>query len=147
MFSGPTLWGLLPLLVFVVLVFRKSHPVVAISVAILVGAIMNGSGLVSIAEVTQEGLGSFLAYVGLIIMAGGGLGKIAEKTGVAQNIVSIVMNKIGINTPTKAIVGTMASSTLLTGSLGTLAGANAVIGPVVLPIVASAGLSSSSCDI
>lgn len=147
MFTGPTLWGLLPLVVFVVLVFRKSHPVVAILIATLVGAVMNGSGLVSIAEVTQEGLGSFLAYVGLIIMAGGGLGKIAEKTGVAENIVSIVMNRIGINTPTKAIIGTMASSTLLTGSLGTLAGANAVIAPVVIPIVASAGLSSSAVAI
>lgn len=147
MFEGPTLWGLVPLAVFVVLVFRKSHPVVAILIAILVGAIMNGSGLVSIAEVTQEGLGSFLAYVGLIIMAGGGLGKIAEKTGVAQTIVTVVMKKIGINTPTKAIIGTMASSTFLTGSLGTLAGANAVIAPVVIPIVASAGLSSSAVAI
>ncbi|HLR15117.1 MAG TPA: hypothetical protein VK144_04790, partial [Bacillota bacterium] len=40
-----------------------------------------------------------------------------------------------------------ASSTLLTGSLGTLAGANAVIAPVVIPIVASAGLSSSAVAI
>lgn len=144
MFSGPTLWGLIPLIVFVALVFRKWHPVVAIAIATVVGALMSGNGLISMAQTTQEGLGSFLAYVGLIIMAGGGLGKIAEKTGVAEKIVSFVMHKIGINTPTKAIIGTMASSTLLTGSLGTLAGANAVIAPVVIPIVASAGLSSSA---
>src|SRR5699024_1566881 len=116
MFSEPTLWGLLPLAIFVILVFKKIHPVVAIFIAVVVGAIMNGKGLVSIAEVTQEGLGEFLAYVGVIIMAGGGLGKVAEKTGAAEKIVSIVMNKIGINTPTRAILGTMASSTLLTGS-------------------------------
>lgn len=144
MFSGPTLWGLIPLVLFVGLVFWRFHPVVAIAIATISGAILSGHGLVSIAEVTQEGLGSFLAYVGLIIMAGGGLGKIAEKTGVAERIVSFVMNKIGINTPNKAIVGTMVSSSLLTGSLGTLAGANAVIAPVVIPIVASAGLSSSA---
>lgn len=143
MFEGPTLWGLIPLVVFVVLVFRKWHPVVAILMATAVGAVMAGASLVDVATVTQEGLGSFLAYVGLIIMAGGGLGKIAEKTGVAQNIVRMVMYKIGVNTPNKAIVGTMTSSALLSGSLGTLAGANAVIAPVIIPIVASAGLSSS----
>lgn len=143
MFEGPTLWGLIPLVVFVVLVFRKWHPVVAILIATAVGAVMAGASLVDVATVTQEGLGSFLAYVGLIIMAGGGLGKIAEKTGVAQNIVRMVMYKIGVNTPNKAIVGTMTSSALLSGSLGTLAGANAVIAPVIIPIVASAGLSSS----
>lgn len=144
MFDSPTLWGLLPLLVFVVLVFMKWHPVIAILIATIVGALMSGNGLMSIASVTQEGMGSFLAYVGLIIMAGGGLGKIAEKTGVAQKIVSFVMDKVGVNTPSKAILGTMASSGLLTGSLGTLAGSNAVIAPVVIPIVASAGLSSSA---
>ncbi len=143
MFEGPTLWGLIPLVVFVVLVFRKWHPVVAILMATAVGAVMAGASLVDVATVTQEGLGSFLAYVGLIIMAGGGLGKIAEKTGVAQNIVRMVMYKIGVNTPNKAIVGTMTSSALLSGSLGTLAGANAVIAPVIIPIVASTGLSSS----
>lgn len=144
MFETPTLWGLIPLVVFVALVFLKWHPVLAILIATIVGAFMNGAGFTSIAAVTQEGLGSFMAYVGLIIMAGGGLGKIAEKTGVAQRIVSFVLNKVGVNTPSKAIIGTMASSGLLTGSLGTLAGSNAVIAPVVIPIVASAGLSSSA---
>lgn len=147
MFTEPTLWGLFPLIAFIVLVFRKSHPVVAISVAVIIGAIMTGNGFISVAEQIQEGLGSFLAYVGLIIMAGGGLGKIAERTGVAQTIVSFIMNKVGINTPRKAILGTMMSSMLLTGSLGTLAGANAVIAPVIIPIVAAAGLSSTAVAI
>lgn len=147
MFEGPTLWGLLPLIIFVVLAFRKWHPVVAIAIATIVGAVMGGHGITSIATQTKEGLGSFLAYVGLIILAGAGLGKIAERTGVAENIVRFVMHRVGVNTPNKAIIGTMASSALLTGSLGTLAGANAVIAPVVIPIVASAGLSSSAVAI
>ncbi|WP_432356979.1 hypothetical protein [Sporosarcina sp. UB5] len=144
MFSEPTIWGLVPLIVFVVLVFRKWNPVVAILLATIVGAIMTGASMVEVARTTQEGLGSFLAYVGLIIMAGAGLGKIAEKTMVAQKVVEFVMNKIGINSPSKAIIGTMASSTFLSGSLGTLAGANAVVAPVIIPTVARAGLSSSS---
>ncbi|MEH7123050.1 Na+/H+ antiporter NhaC family protein [Bacillus sp. JJ1503] len=144
MFSEPTLWGLVPLVLFVVLVFRKWHPVVAILIATIAGAVLSGANMIDIAKTTQEGLGSFLAYVGLIIMAGAGLGKVAEKTRVAHKIVEFVMNKIGINSPNKAIIGTMASSTLLSGSLGTLAGANAVVAPVIIPTVAKAGLSSSA---
>ncbi|MEH7391635.1 GntT/GntP/DsdX family permease [Bacillus sp. JJ1474] len=147
MFSEPTLWGLVPLVLFVVLVFRKWHPVVAILIATIVGAVLSGANMIDIAKTTQEGLGSFLAYVGLIIMAGAGLGKVAEKTRVAHKIVEFVMNKIGINSPNKAIIGTMASSTLLSGSLGTLAGANAVVAPVIIPTVAKAGLSSSAVGV
>jgi H+/gluconate symporter-like permease len=143
MIEGPSLWGLVPLVVFIILVFRKWNPIAAILTAMIVGAIMGGQGLGAIAGSIKDGLGSFLAYVGLIIMAGGGLGKIAEKTGVARKIVQFVMHKIGITTPNRAILGTMVASTLLTGLLGTLAGANAVIAPVVIPIVAAAGLSSS----
>lgn len=144
MFDTPTLWGLLPLLLFVVLVFRAWHPVAAILVATVVGAVMSGASLLEVASVTRDGLGSFLAYVGLIIMAGGGLGKVAEKTGVAQNLVSVVMNRIGIKTQNRAIIGSMCSSAMLSGSLGTLAGANAVVAPVIIPIVARIGLSSSA---
>ncbi|MFD1929185.1 Na+/H+ antiporter NhaC family protein [Sporosarcina siberiensis] len=144
MFSGPTIFGLVPLIIFVVLVFRKWNPVVSIFIATIVGAVMAGASMVEIATTTKEGLGSFLAYVGLIIMAGAGLGKIAEKTGVAQKIVEFVMNKIGIDSANKAILGTMASSTILSGSLGTLSGANAVTAPVVIPIVSKIGLSSSA---
>ncbi|MGB5855109.1 MAG: Na+/H+ antiporter NhaC family protein [Oceanisphaera sp.] len=147
MFDTPTLWGLLPLLVFVVLVFRAWHPVAAILMATSVGAVMSGASLLDVASVTRSGLGSFLAYVGLIIMAGGGLGKIAERTGVAQYLVSIVMNRIGVKTKDRAIIGTMCSSTLLSGALGTLAGANAVVAPVIIPIVARIGLSSSAVAI
>lgn len=143
MFENPSLWGLIPLLVFIILVFRKWHPVAAIGTSIIVGAVMAGKGPVEIATSIKGGMGSFMAYVGLIIMAGAGLGKITEKTGVARRIVYFVMNKIGVNTPNRAMIGTMIASPLLVAMLGTLAGANALIAPVVIPIVASAGLSSS----
>ncbi|MDN4609181.1 Na+/H+ antiporter NhaC family protein [Sporosarcina highlanderae] len=143
MFQAPTLWGLVPLIIFVVLAFRNRHPVVAISIAIIVGAIMSGDNLVGVGSSIRNGLSSFLGYIGLIIMAGAGLGKIAEKTGAAKNLVRFIMVKIKINTPTKAIIGTMVCSALLSGLLGTLAGANAVLAPVIIPIVAAAGLSPS----
>lgn len=143
MVQGPSLIGLLPLLVFIVLVFKKWHPIAAMITSIIVAAILSGQGFNDIAVSIKTGMGSFIAYVGLIIMAGGGLGKITEKTGVAKRIVHFVMYRIGVNSPKKAIIGTMFASTLLVAMLGTLAGSNALIAPVVIPIVASAGLSSS----
>ena len=143
MFQAPTLWGLVPLALFIILVFRKWNPVASIVAALILGAVMSGTAPVAVASSIQTGMGSFLAYVGLIIMAGAGLGKVAEKTGVARRLVRFVMTRIGIDTQNKAIVGTMISSTLLVALLGTLAGANAVIAPVVIAIVAAVGISSS----
>jgi H+/gluconate symporter-like permease len=143
MVTPPSLWGLIPLVIFIILVFKGWNPIASIVASMIVGAVMGGQSLPAIAKSIQGGMGSFIAYVGLIIMAGGGLGKIAEKTGVARNIVRFVMHRVGVDTPTKAIIGTMIASTLMVAFLGTLAGANAIIAPVVIPIMAAAGISSS----
>ncbi|MED0676605.1 hypothetical protein ABEV55_09845 [Aneurinibacillus thermoaerophilus] len=144
MIHSPSLWGLVPLIVFIILIFRKWNPIAAISGAIIVGAVMSGASLMDVAKVIgKNGLTDFIAYIGLVILAGGGLGKIAEKTGVARNIVYFIMNKVGINTPNKAMISTMIASSLLAALLGTLAGANAIVAPVLIPVVAAAGLSSS----
>jgi len=147
MIEGPTLWGLIPLFVFVLLAFMKYHPVVALLIATISGAILTGSGLVTMAFQIEEGLGEFLAYIGLLIMAGGGLGKITEKTGVAKYIVKAVVYKIGIDTQNKALLGAMASTVILSGALGTFTGASAIIMPVVMPIMANLRISSSSIAI
>lgn len=138
------LLGLLPIVVFAILVFKEWNPVAAVGTSMVLAAIMAGKGVSDIALGIREGLGAFIGYVGLIIMFGGGLGRIAEKTGAARKIVQFVMHRVGINTPNKAIIGTLICSTTMIGLLGTLAGANAVVAPVIIPIVAAAGLSSSA---
>ena len=146
-FEEPTLWGLVPLVVFAITIFRGWHPLVSIGLSVLVGAVMAGMPPAQVAADIQESLGSFLAYVGLIILAGGGLGKVAERTGVARNIVRFIIDKVGADTPTKVIIGTGIASTVMVALLGTLAGANAIIAPVVIPIMAVAGVSSAVCAI
>ncbi|WP_289137800.1 SLC13 family permease [uncultured Brevibacillus sp.] len=144
MVTAPSLWGLIPLFLFIVLIFRKWNPIAAIGGAIIVGAVMSGASLMDVATViAKNGMTDFVAYIGLVILAGGGLGKIAEKTGVARNIVSFILKRVGINSPNKAMVSTMIASCVLSALLGTLAGANAIIAPVLIPVVAAAGLSSS----
>src|SRR5699024_1757562 len=121
MIEGPTLWGLITLFVFVLLAFMKYHSVVALLIATISRAILTGSGLVTMAFQIEEGLGEFLAYIALLIMAGGGLGKITEKTGVAKYIVKAVVYKIGIDTQNIAFLGVIASTVILSGALGTFA--------------------------
>ena len=67
-----------------------------------------------------------------------------RKTGVAENIVHLLMQKIGVKTQKRAILATMVSSIVLVTLLGTLAGANAIIAPIVIPLVAAVGLTPST---
>jgi hypothetical protein len=55
--------------------------------------------------------------------------------------VRTVLYQIGLRTRTRVQVGVMLTSTLLVGALGTLAGANAILAPIVIPIVAAVGFT------
>ena len=77
-------------------------------------------------------------------MLGSGLGSVLQTTGIAENIVHFLMDKIGINTERKAILATMLTSVILVTLLGTLAGANAVIAPIVISLVAAVGITPST---
>ncbi|MBC8575901.1 citrate transporter [Oscillospiraceae bacterium BX1] len=144
-FNLPPICGLFPLLLYIVLSFRKGmHPLVNVSICAVVGAILVKQPLGGLGAVIYESMGSFLALVGFIIMLGSGLGMVLRKTGVAAAIVNILMRKIGVKTQKRAILATMVSSICLVTLLGTLAGANAVIAPIVIPLVAAVGITPST---
>jgi H+/gluconate symporter-like permease len=144
MLSHPSLWGLLPLVVYVVLSFTRFNQLSCVSIAVFLGAILSGQTLMSTAKAIQAGLGSFLTFVGLIILLGAGLGEVLNRTGVVRNIVYFVTKKLGVNTPKRAIFVTMTTSVLLVSLLGTLAGANAILAPIIIPIVAAVGITPST---
>lgn len=145
LFDLPPILGLLPLLLYIVLAFRKDmHPVANVLICTILGAILVKQPLLGLGSVLAQSLGSFLALVGFIIMLGSALGVVLRKTGVAENIVNILMKKIGVNTPNRAILATMACSITLVTLLGTLAGANAVIAPIVIPLIAAIGITPST---
>jgi uncharacterized ion transporter superfamily protein YfcC len=145
LFDLPPIAGLFPLLLYIVLSFKKDmHPIVNVLVCTIVGAVLVKQPLLEMGGVLANSLGSFLALVGFIIMLGSALGVVLKKTGVAENIVNILMRKIGVNTKSRAILATMACSVALVTLLGTLAGANAVIAPIVIPLVAAIGITPST---
>ena len=144
-FGLPAIFGLFPLLLYIVLSFKKNmHPVVNVALCTVVGAILIQQPLGGLGAVIYKSMGSFLALVGFIIMLGSGLGNVLKETGVAQAIVNLMMRKIGVKTQKEAILATMISSITLVTLLGTLAGANAVIAPIVIPLVATVGLTPST---
>lgn len=140
----PPILGLMPLILYIILAFKEVHPVVNVFVCVLLGAIMVNQPLLGLGAVIAKALGSFLSLIGLIIMLGSGLGAVLRRTGVADNIVHVVMHRIGVNTESKAILATMATSVLLVSLLGTLAGANAILAPIVIPLVAAIGITPST---
>ncbi|MGZ3537206.1 MAG: permease, partial [Thermodesulfobacteriota bacterium] len=110
----------------------------------LIGAILTHQSLISFGEVLAKAMGSFLALVGLIIMLGRGLGEVLTETKVSHTLVHKIIFGIGINTEKKAMLGIMLACMVVVSLLGTMAGGNAILAPIILPIAASVGLSRST---
>ena len=141
------LLGLAPLVVYIVLVFRDVDPLPATLICVIIGAIITQQSLAGFGNVLQKAMGSFLAIVGLIIMLGRGLGEVLNATKVTHTIVHRIIYGIGIDTEKKAMLGIMISCFVVIGLLGTMAGGNAILAPIVLPVAATVGLSRSTVGI
>lgn len=142
--SAPSLLALIPLLAYLILVFRNKSNLAGLIVGVVVAAILTGQGLKSLAEIFATSLGSFLAIIGIIIMFGSGLGYLMNRTKVSQTLVYWIVKKIGVDTEKKGMAAIIISSIVICGLLGTLAGGNAVIAPVIIPVVAAVGLTPSA---
>lgn len=139
-FNLPPILGFLPLIVYMILSLRGVDLLLTACISVALGAVLTGQNLVSFGNVMYASLGSFLALVGLIIMMGAGLGEVLKKTRVAHNIVFLSITRMHLKTPRQGLAATMVISTVLVAMLGTLAGSNAIIAPIVIPILASMGV-------
>lgn len=136
--------GLLPLLVYIMLVFRDVDILAATAVCVVLGAVLSHQSLVSFGIALANAMSSFLALVGLIIMLGRGLGEVLSATKVTHTIVHRIIHGIGVGSENRAILGIMLAVLVIVGLLGTMAGGNAIIAPIVLPVAAASGLSRST---
>ncbi len=141
--SAPSLLALIPLLVYLIIVFRNKSNLAGLMVATVAAAILTGQNLKGVASIFATSLGSFLGIIGLIIMFGSGLGYLMNKAKVTHTLVYWIVKRIGVNTEKKGMLAIIASSIVICGLLGTLAGGNAVIAPVIIPVVAAVGLTPS----
>lgn len=139
--QAPSLLALVPLVIMIVLAFRGMGNVSAMMIGIMAGALLMGQDLGGLAKAFQASLGSTTALIGVIIMTGAGLGVLMSETGVTHTLVYWIVKRIGVNTQLKGKVALVVSSILICGLLGTLGGGNAVIAPIMLPILASLGVT------
>lgn len=135
--QSPSLLALIPLAVYIIMVFRGKDNTSGIIVGIAVGALMMGQNLKMLSVAFAQSLGSTTALIGVIIMAGAGLGVLMTEAKITHTLVYWIVKRIGVNTQTKAKVTLIICSVLVCGLLGTLGGGNAVIAPILIPVMAS----------
>lgn len=141
--DGPSLWGLLPLLVYAALLLLDLDIVISTGTALLSGLLMLRSGPAAVAELLGGALGSDVVVIGLVIVLGAGLGEVLMRTGAAGELVKVVIKRFGIDSPVRAQLGIMLATAVLVIALGTLIGAFALAAPLVIPIAARLGFTRS----
>lgn len=120
--QAPSLLALIPLVVYIVLVFRGKNNVSGIIVGIFLAVLMLGQNLKAVSVGLAASLGSSTALIGMIIMAGAGLGVLMSEAGVSRTMVYWIVKRIGVNTQTKAKIALIICSIIICGLLGTLGG-------------------------
>lgn len=70
-----------------------------------------------------------------------GVGEVATRTGSAKQLVNFIVNKIGLSSQKRAKLGIVISSIVICGSIGTMAGGNAIIAAVMILVAAAVGLT------
>ena len=126
------LFGFLPLLLYIVLMMMGKDMNVSVLLCVILGAILTGESITGFADTLYASLGSFCALIGFIIVLGSGLAEVLSQTKVAHNLVYMVVNRFKLKSKKMAILISMITSTLLVSLLGTLAGSNAIIAPILM---------------
>lgn len=139
--EAPSLLALIPLIIYIVMAFKGKNNVSGLMTGIAAAFILLGLNLKTLAGVFQSAMGSTTVMIGLIIMTGAGLGVLMTETRVTHTLVYLIVNSLKVNTQTRAKVALIISSVLICGMLGTLGGGNAIIAPIIIPIMASLGVS------
>ena len=142
--TAPSLLALIPMVLFLILTLRGKNYTLSVGIAAILGCILMGQGPKEFAGILVDNLGGTLGQVGLIIMFGSGLGLVMDAAGINQVIVNFVVRKIGVDSEKKGIFACYLVSLIMGCLIGTLNGGNAVVAPIILPIVAAAGLTPTT---
>lgn len=140
----PTLWGLLPIILYAVLCLLGMDIVIATVVALVSGLAIMQPSPGDVGLLLGDSLADQITIIGMIIMLGAGVGEVLRVTGVAGTIVRGVMGAVGETHQTAVAFGGMMACLILVASLGTLAGALAIAAPILIPIAARLGFTRSA---
>lgn len=103
--SGPSLLGLLPLVVYIVLgMIMTKNMIVPLVIATAVGCIMSGNGAVGFGADFNAALGGLMGQIGVICLLGAGLGAVMNETGVTTTLCRWLINALHVKTRKQALV-------------------------------------------
>lgn len=146
-FGLPKILGLLPLIFYIIVSFKGKDMLWVVLLSVVLGGVLTGQTPIDFGNAIAQGLGSFLGLIGFVILLGAGLGELLTQTGVAQNLVHFVMTKTGVKSKKQVIIASMVSSFLVVALLGSMAGGNAILAPIIIPIVASFGITPNALGV
>lgn len=142
--EAPSLIAMIPMVIFLVLTLTGKNYIFSVGIAAILGCILTGQGFLGFANIMVNNMNKTLGIIAWILMFGTGLGAIMEACGINQMVVQFVVKKLHVNTEKKAMLAVFLTSVIMTILIGTFNAANAVIAPIILPIVAAVGLTPTT---
>ena len=138
---GPSLLGLIPLVVYIVLSFAiQDSIIIPISIATIVGFIMSGNGAVAFGTQFGTTMGSTMGQVGFLVMLGAGLGGVMSEVGVTKTLCKWIVKGFHIKTKKIALIVLSLTEVILVLFIGSGVTATAIAAPFMIPIAALFGI-------
>ncbi|MBM9618182.1 Na+/H+ antiporter NhaC family protein [Streptomyces zhihengii] len=142
--EGPTAWGLLPIALYAVLALTGTSLVTVTALALVSAALVVLPAPGKAADVLGGSVTDPVTVIGLIIVFGAATGEVLRVTGVADTLVRSILRLTDGRGRTVLMYGMMLACLVLVASLGTLAGALAIAGPLLVPVAARTGFTRSA---
>ena len=134
-------WGaVIGLVIAIVLIVRKFQPTYSLMIGALLGGLIGGGGLQATVQAMVTGAGGMMSSV-LRIMASGILAGALVKTGAAQKIAQVIVEKLG---QAKALIA-LALATMIICSVGVFIDISVItVAPIALAIAAQTQLNKQA---
>ncbi|GLW73428.1 permease [Kitasatospora phosalacinea] len=140
----PTVWGLLPIVLYAVLALAGTPMARATGAALVAALLMARPTPGELLSLGLHSLADQVALIGLVALLGTALGEVLAATGAAGALVGAVLRPLAGRGPRVLPLAVWGTCLVLVFALGTLAGALAVAAPLVVPVAARAGLTRST---
>lgn len=137
----PSLLGLLPLIIYIVLAFViKDSMILPLAISLIVGFLMSGNGAVEFGQLFGSGMGGTMGQIGFLVLMGGGLGGVMNKVGVTTTLCKWLVKGCRIRSKKSAIVVLALCQGVLTLAIGSAVTASAIAAPFMIPVAAVFGV-------
>lgn len=140
--EAPSLLGLIPMILYIIIAFKKgANPLLTVLISVVCGFLMCGCNASAFGAAFGSALSSTMGQVGLLIMLGAALGNVLTETGVSKTLCKWIVNGLGIRSEKSALLALFVVEFVMSVCIGSMTSAAAVAMPIMIPLVASVGLT------